>query len=119
MHAYYLPETAPTNIVLAQVLQLRRLDDQLVHLVQYVQLFIFLEVSPRQLLLHPLQHLYSPLVLTLRFLLLTTHAVDGLPIRPEGSCRTVGTCAWAAAWNCWVPIVGSYKLRRSDVGFQN
>src|SRR6186713_753013 len=58
-----LPEAAPTDKMLTQILQLGRVVDQLVHLINNVQLLLALEVPPRQLLRHPVQHLERPLVL--------------------------------------------------------
>lgn len=60
-----LPEAAPPDIMLAQVFHARRLRNQLRHLPFHIQLLVALEVPPRQLLLHPTQHLHRARVLHL------------------------------------------------------
>ena len=65
-----LPETAPSNVMLAQVLQLGSLDDQLVNLIGYVELLVRLEVATSELLLHAIQDLKSTGVLNFLLLLL-------------------------------------------------
>lgn len=51
--------------MLTDILHVRGLRKQLVNLVADIQLFVRLEVSPRQLLPHSRQHLHRPLVLGL------------------------------------------------------
>lgn len=81
------PETAPTNVMLAQVLKLRRLDDELVDLRDDVQLLASLEVPAVELLRDPVQNLDGARVLYLgRVLVLLLLSVD-----PVGA---VGQTAW-------------------------
>lgn len=60
-----LPKAAPTNIMLAQVLQIRRLPDEPIDLRVDVQLLLRLEVTAGQLLLDTRQHLQRARVLLL------------------------------------------------------
>lgn len=78
------PEAAPPYVVLAQVLQLGGLNDQLVDLVDDVKLFVGLEVTTSQLLLNPVKHLDGSSVLALGFL----RSVDHIAVV---SSRAVGT----------------------------
>ena len=58
-----LPETAPSNPVLADVLHIRRLCQQFVHLVAHVELFVQPEVAASQLLLDSREYLQCACVL--------------------------------------------------------
>lgn len=64
----HLPERAPANIVLAQVLKLRRLHNQFINLVDDIKLLIVFEVSTCELLLHTVQYFYRSGVPSLDFL---------------------------------------------------
>jgi hypothetical protein len=59
------PETAPSDVVLAQILQICRLSNQSVHLKIHVKFFVRLEIASCQLLLNPGQHLQGPSILHL------------------------------------------------------
>src|SRR4051812_16093740 len=63
--ALHLPEAAPPNVVLAQILELRRLRNQLINLRDDIQLLAGFEIPARQLLRHAIQHLERALVLHL------------------------------------------------------
>ena len=58
-----LPKTTPTNVVLAQILQIRRLFDKPINLYLGWQIFTLAKVSASQLLLDPTQHLQRPRIL--------------------------------------------------------
>ena len=70
------PETAPTDVVLAQVLEVRRLAEQLLNLFLDRQLLVFLEVATCQLLFNSAQHLQRARVLNLLLLNGVLVAVD-------------------------------------------
>lgn len=72
-----LPETAPTNVVLAQILQLSRLDNELVYLRKDVQLLAWLEIPSSQLLRYPIQDLECTSILYLGRILVLL-AVDAV-----------------------------------------
>jgi hypothetical protein len=58
-----LPEAAPANVVLAQVLEVRRLLDQTIHLPIHRQFLVGLEVPTSQLFLDTGQHLKGTRIL--------------------------------------------------------
>ena len=58
-----LPETAPSNPVLADILHIRRLCQQLVHLVTHVELLIQPEITTGQFLLDSREYLQCACVL--------------------------------------------------------
>lgn len=62
------PETTPANVVLTQVLELRRFHNQFINLIDDVKLFVILEVSSCELLLHAVQYFNSSGILTLGLL---------------------------------------------------
>lgn len=79
-----LPETTPSNKVLAQILQLRRFNNQLVDLANNIQFFCILEIATCQLLTDTIQDLQGPCILHLGIL----SAVDGIEIWCSRAVRT-------------------------------
>jgi hypothetical protein len=63
--AFPSPETAPANVMLAQVLQARRFADELADLHFDIQILFSLEVSARQLLFDTCKYLDGSLILYL------------------------------------------------------
>jgi len=64
--------------MLAEILQLRRLIQQLIYLDDICQLLVRFEVMARELLLHPVQHLHRSLVLNFGHIRIDgTSALDG------------------------------------------
>ena len=87
------PEAAPSDVMLAQILQAGRLRQQLVHLLLHVQLLVALEVRSRQLLLDPCQHLQRPCVLHLaRFRFRLERRAGSWPVRRTAHGRS-GSCS--------------------------
>lgn len=81
--------------MLAEILQLRRLIDQLIDLIHDVELLVLLEVAPVKLLLHATEYLEGTLVLYLRLLLLVlVVAVDVARWHGRGVCSGTTTGAW-------------------------
>ena len=64
----FSPEAAPSNVVLAEVLQLCGLDNQLVNLVDDVQLLAVLKVAARQLEVDTMENFHRLGVLNLSLL---------------------------------------------------
>lgn len=106
-----LPETAPSYVVLAQVLQLGSLHNELVHLVDDVQLFVVLKVTSCKLLRDAIKHLDGPSILALHFL----GTIDQVSVRSCGAVRT------RAGPSCrQYDRLGSVEeLRGCDVTFQD
>lgn len=60
------PKAAPPYIVLAEILKLGSLNDQLINLIFNKKLFVRLEITTREFLGDPVKHFDSPRILHLR-----------------------------------------------------
>ena len=61
----FSPEAAPTNIMLAEIFELGRLNDELIHLIRNIEFFVWFEVTSSELLSNTIQDFNCPGILHL------------------------------------------------------